>query len=163
MDLRRLRAGEWIAAASGVVLLASLFLPWYAAEGAPGADLTAFQSLAVLDIVLALISALAVLLLVVTATQRVPALGIAMSALVALAGIVAVVLVAIRVADLPDGAAAREWALWAGLAGAVGIGAGGALAMGNERISPPGRHTDATGRPAPPPGEIETIPAPPPR
>ena len=27
MDLRRLRAGEWIAAASGAALLASLFLP----------------------------------------------------------------------------------------------------------------------------------------
>ena len=29
MDLRRLRAGEWIAGVSGVVLLVSLFLPWY--------------------------------------------------------------------------------------------------------------------------------------
>jgi hypothetical protein len=29
MDLRRLRAGEWIVAVSGAALLASLFLPWY--------------------------------------------------------------------------------------------------------------------------------------
>ena len=33
MDLRRLRAGEWVAAASGVALLVSLFLPWYGGAG----------------------------------------------------------------------------------------------------------------------------------
>jgi hypothetical protein len=158
MDLRRLRAGEWIAAASGTVLLLALFLPWYTADA--GHSTIGWESFAVLDIVLALIAASAVALLLVTATQPVPAVPVALAALVAIAGFVATVLVLIRVLDLPDGAAGREWALWLGLAGSLGVLVGGLLATRDERLSPPGRHTDITGRPAPPPPEIEAIPAP---
>jgi hypothetical protein len=156
MDLRRLRAGEWITGASGALLLVSLFLPWY--EGA--ASLSAWETLAVLDIVLALIAAAAVLLVVVTATQPAPGVPVAMASLVALVGLIGLVLVLVRVANLPDGADGREWGLFVGLAGAVGIVAGAFVAMRDERLSPPGRHTDSTGRPAPPPSEIETLPAP---
>jgi peptidoglycan/LPS O-acetylase OafA/YrhL len=155
MDLRRLRAGEWIAAASGVALLVSLFLPWY---GAP--DLTAWEALSAIDVLLAFVAAAGVLLALVTATQRVPAVSIALSALVTLAGLVGVVLVLVRALDLPDGAGGREWALWLGLAGAAGIVVGAVLAMRDERLSEPGGHTDATGRPVPPPAEIERLPAP---
>jgi hypothetical protein len=158
MDLRRLRAGEWVAAASGMVLLLALFLPWYTVD--PGQSTTAWESFAILDIVLALIAVWAVALLLVTATQPVPAVPVALAALVAIAGFVATVLVLIRVLDLPDGAAGREWALWLGLAGSLGVLVGGLLATRDERLSPPGRHTDITGRPAPPPPEIEAIPAP---
>jgi heme A synthase len=158
MDLRRLRAGEWIAAASGAALLLALFLPWYSADA--DATATGWEALAVVDIVLALIAAAAVALLLVTATQRVPAVPVAFDALVALAGLVAVVLVLIRALNLPDGATGREWALWLGLASSLGIVAGGMVATRDERLSPPGRHTDLTGRPAAPPPEIETLPAP---
>lgn len=158
MDLRRLRAGEWIVAASGIVLFLALFLPWYTVDA--DQSTTAWESFAVLDIVLALIAASTALLLVVTASQPVPAVPVALDALVALAGLVATVLVIIRVVDLPDGAAGREWALWLGLGGSLGILTGGMLAMRDERLPPPGRHTDLTGRPAPPPADIETIPAP---
>jgi peptidoglycan biosynthesis protein MviN/MurJ (putative lipid II flippase) len=158
MDLRRLRAGEWIAAASGTVLLLALFLPWYTADAEHST--TGWESFAVLDIVLALIAASAVALLLVTATQPVPAVPVALAALVAIAGFVATVLVLIRVLELPEGAAGREWALWLGLAGSLGVLTGGLLATRDERLSPPGRHTDITGRPAPPPPEIEAIPAP---
>jgi hypothetical protein len=157
MDPRRLRGGEWIAAASGVALLVSLLLPWY---GVGHATLTAWQSLAIVDIVLAVIAASGVLLAIVTAGQAGPAVSIALSGLVTLAGLVGVVLVLIRVLDIPDGAAGREWALWLGLAGAVGLVLGGALAVGDERVLPPGSRTDATGSPAQPPAEIERIPAP---
>ena len=41
MDLRRLRAGEWLAAAAGVALVVSLFLPWYEIGGVdPAHDVT---------------------------------------------------------------------------------------------------------------------------
>jgi hypothetical protein len=156
MDLRRLRAGEWIAAGSGAALLASLFLPWYE-DG--GADLTGWQALGAIDVVVAVVAATAVALLVVTATQRVPAVPVMMDALVTLAGIVAALLVLIRALDLPAGASGRDWALWIGLAGALGIVLGGAVAMRDERLSPPGKNTDATGRPAPPPPEPEPIAA----
>ena len=100
------------------------------------------------------------LLAIVTAAQNVPAVPIAFSALVAIAGLFGVALVLFRVADIPAGASGREWALWLGLAGAVGILAGAALAMRDERLSPPGRYTDLTGRPVAPPAERDPIPAP---
>ena len=173
MDLRRLRIGEWILAASGIALLVSLFLPWYAAAGSAAregwtayapldaaVEMTAWESFPVVDIVLALIAAAAVAVLLITATQAVSAVPIALESLVALGGIAAAVLVLIRALDLPDGAAGREWGIWLGLAGALGIAVGGIVAMRDERLSPPGRHTDHTGRPAPPPGQIESLPAP---
>jgi hypothetical protein len=158
MDLRRLRAGEWIAALSGAGLLASLFLPWY--EDGRGNDVAGWEALAVNDVVLAVIAAAAFALLVVTAWQGVPAVPVAFDALMMLAGLVATVLVLVRVAWLPDPAVSRDWALWLGLAGAAGIALGGWLATRDERLSRPGRTTDATGRPAPPPAEVEPLPAP---
>jgi multisubunit Na+/H+ antiporter MnhB subunit len=128
MDLRRLRAGEWVAAASGVALLVSLFLPWYGPESR-----TAWESLTAIDVLLAFVAASGVLLAIATATHAVPAVPIALSALVTFAGIFGVLLVLFRVLDLPDGATGREWALWLGLAGAVGIVAGAVIAMREER------------------------------
>ena len=51
MDLRRLRAGEWIAGVAGLVLLVALFLPWYGDEAG---SRTGWQSLGALDVVLAI-------------------------------------------------------------------------------------------------------------
>ena len=160
MDLRRLRVGEWITAISGVALLASLFTPWYGTEDAPATS--GFESLAVLDVVLALVAAAAVALLVVTAAQRLPAVPLTFNTLVCLLGLLAVVLVVIRTLDLPDGADAREWGVWLGLAASLGIAVGSLIALRDERLSRPGRPTDLGGAPAPPPSEIETFPAPPP-
>jgi hypothetical protein len=179
MDLRRLRVGEWGAAISGGALLVSLFLPWYSPSAPaefplgpanrhlaipPGREeassMSGWDSLSVLDIVLALIAVTAIALLAVTATQRVPAVTIAFDAVVALLGIYASLLVVLRALNPPDGADGREWGLWLGLAGALGIAIAGTIAMRDERQSPPGKHTDSTGRPAPPPPELEPIPAP---
>ena len=154
MDLRRLRSGEWLAAVSGVALLVSLFLPWYSPA------LSGWESLAAIDVLLALVATSGVLLAIVTAGQGVPAVPIALSALVTFVGLFGIVLVLFRVIDLPDGAGGRDWALWLGLAGTFGIVAGAMRAMGDERLSPAGSHTDLTGRPAPPPAELEPIPPP---
>ena len=157
----------------------SLFLPWYSQSGLaefprgpanrhlampPGLEeaptSTGWESLSVLDVVLALVAIVAIALLVVTATQRVPAVTIALDVVVALLGIYASLLVLLRVLNLPDGADGREWGLWLGLAGALGIAVGATVAMRDERRSPPGRYTDSTGRPAPRPPEPEPIAAP---
>jgi len=166
MDLRRLRAGEWLAAVSGVALLVSLFLPWYGAGEQQGnacvvsygdtiaggavacGDVTGWESLAAIDILLAFVAASGVLLAIVTANQSVPAVPVALSALIALFGAIGVILVLIRLLDIPDWASGREWALWLGLAGSVGIVAGAVLAM-REEI-----------RKGAPRVEIETIAAP---
>jgi hypothetical protein len=150
MDLRRLRTGEWLAALSGVALLASLFLPWYEVGRAGSATATGWESLDVLDILLALVAASGVLLALVTANQRVPAVPVALSALVALVGGLGVILVLIRVLDLPNWAGGREWGLWLALAGAVGIVAGSLLAM-REEIRPSAEAIHIESLPAPRP------------
>ncbi len=158
MDLRRLRAGEWITAISGIALLVSLFSPWYGDEAISASG---FESLAVLDVVLALIAAMAVALLLITAAQGIPAIPLAFNVFLTFAGLLGVLLVLVRVIDLPGGAESRDWGLWLGLAGALGIVAGSLVALRDERPSRPGRRTDLSGSPAPPPAEIEAIPAPP--
>jgi hypothetical protein len=143
MDLRRLGAGEWIAGVGGAALLGSLFAPWYGP-----ASLSAWEALSVLDVLLALVAAGGVLLALVTATQRVAAVPIALGAVVTLAGLVGVVLVLVRLVAIPDVASSREWGAWLGLAGSLGILAGGVLAIRDER--PRGA----------PDARIEFIPAP---
>jgi hypothetical protein len=140
MDVRRLRFADWIAAVSGAVLFVSLFLPWYG-------DASGWEALAVIDLLLALVAAAALVLLLVTATQPVPAVPIALSALVMLAAVVGVLLVLLRVASPPDGADGRDWGLWLALAAALGLAASVWVTMSDERTgaSPP---------------EIEPIPAP---
>ena len=142
MDLRRLRAGEWVAAASGVALLVSLFLPWYSPA------LSAWESLAAIDVLLALVAATGVLLAIVTATQGVPAVPIAFSALVVGVALAGILLVLYRTVDIPDAASGREWALWLGLAGAVGIAVGAWMSMRDERVI------------GSKPVEVESMPAP---
>jgi hypothetical protein len=144
MDLRRLGAGEWLAALSAVALLVSLFLPWYD----PSAS--AWDALGAIDVLLALVAAAGVLLAIVTAAQKVPAVPIALSALVALAGGIGIVLVLFRLADLPDGAIGRDWAIWLGLAGALGIVAGSVIAMRDE-VRPGASVPDIPAMPAPGP------------
>ena len=157
MDLRRLRTGEWIAAVSGAVLLVSLWLPWYSLGVGTA---SAWESLAVVDVLLALVASAGVALLLITATQSVPAVPIAFSVFVTFAGMAAVILVAVRLLNLPEPVDGREWGVWLALAASLGLVAGALVAMRDERLSPPGRHTDQTGRPVPPPPEIETIRAP---
>jgi hypothetical protein len=175
MDLRRLRAGEWIAGVSGLVLLVALFLPWYGGEaGSPppagwtvygpldngAAALTGWQSLGALDIVLAAVALAALAIPVVTAVQRVPAVPLAHQSLTTLVGFLAVLLVLIRVLNMPDWAVEREWGLWVGLAATLGVVSGGLIAMRDERLTRAERHTDLTGVPVAAQREIETLPAP---
>ncbi len=157
MDLRRLRAGEWIAGISGLVLLVALFLPWYSDDAG---SRTGWQSLGALDVVLAIVALSALAIPVVTAVHRVPALPLAHQSLTTLAGLLAVVLVLIRVLNVPDWAVERDWGLLVGLAGTLGIAAGGLIAMRDERLTREGRHTDLTGAPVAAQREIETLPAP---
>ena len=76
MDLRRLRAGEWIAGGAGVALLVALFLPWYG----PG-DVTAWEAFDVIDVLLAALALGAIALVPITASQRTPSMAIAYEAL----------------------------------------------------------------------------------
>jgi hypothetical protein len=155
MDLRRLRVGEWIVGACGVLMLVALFAPWY---GNPSSS--AWEAFTILDVILALVALAALSVPLVTATHRVPAVPLALESLTALFGSIGVVLVLIRVLNLPDDLHGREWGLWLGLVAALGIVAGSLVAMRDERRSPGGRHTDLSGVPVSSPREIESLPAP---
>jgi hypothetical protein len=170
MDLRRLRAGEWIAGVSGLVLLVALFLPWYAPGSFEGvssgtgpvsvAARTGWESLGALDVVLAVVALSALAIPVVTAFHRVPAVPLAHQSLTVLVGGLALLLVLVRVLNMPDWAVEREWGLWVALVATLGITAGALVAMRDERLTSDGRHTDLTGVPVAQQLEVETLPAP---
>jgi hypothetical protein len=153
MDLRRLRTGEWITGASGLLLFLALFLPWYE-------ELSGWEAFSVLDLILVLLALAALSVPVVTAGYRVPAFPLALQSLTALFGMGVLLLVLFRVLNLPGDAHGREWGLWIALAAVLGVIAGALVAMRDERRSPPGRHTDLTGVPVAAPREIESRPAP---
>ena len=154
MDLRRPRAGEWIAGISGLVLLVALFLPWY---GNDAGSRTGWESLGALDVLLALVALSALAIPIVTAFQRVPAVPLALQALTTLVAFLVGLLLLGRVLNMPDWAASREWGLWVALAATLGIVVGGMLAMRDERLTSDGTHTDLTGVPVAQPLEVETV------
>ena len=161
MDLRRLRAGEWIAGVAGLVLLLSLFMPWYEVGGA---DVSAFEAFAIHDVLLAGLAGGGIALVLVTAYQQSPAVTIALDALTTLFAIGISILLVIRVLNMPgdlDAAGAERAAFaWIGLAATFGVLGGALVAMRDERRSKPGQWTDATGAPIDAPPEIEVISSP---
>ena len=162
MALRRLRTGEWITAISGVVHVVSLSQPWYSAGED---DVSAFEAYGVADVLLLLLGLLAVGLLVLTAIQRTAAVGVASDALLTLVAGVVLVVAVLRALNLPGDletiGAERAAFLWVGLAATLGVLVGAVIAMRDERLSKPGRRTDATGVPVDSAPQIEVLPAPP--
>jgi hypothetical protein len=128
LDLRRLRLGEWLAAAGGVLMIVSLFLPWYA--GASG-----YEALSVIDALLTLLALLALALAVLQATRDSPALPVGAGVLTAVFGIVGVLLVVFRLIDAPYAGAEVRAGAWIGLAAAAAIEAAGWLSLDNEYVS----------------------------
>jgi hypothetical protein len=102
--VRRLRAGEWVAGAGGVVLVATL---WSAPP--------------IIAVLLCIAALLAIALAVAQATCRSPALPVALGVVTATAGIVAVPLAAVGGG-------------WLALAGALGVLAGGWLSLRAEGV-----------------------------
>jgi hypothetical protein len=158
MDLRRVRHGEWIAAAGGVTLLASLFMTWYMPFG--GVDplqdldrpLTGFESFDVLDIVLVVIAALAIALAVLQATRDSPAIPVGAGVLTVVFGALGVLLVAYRIVNQPgpNDLVEVQAGAWLGLLAALVVTGGGWRSM---RVEPvPGQ--------ALPPIEDQPLPAP---
>ena len=142
MDLRRLRAGEWLAAAGGALLVASLFMPWYD-------DVSGFEALSVIDILLVLVAAVAFALAILQATQTTPALPVAFGVLTVTIGAIGVLLVLYRLIDAPGDVGGPGAGAWLGLVAAVALTVGGWRSLANEHVShvPPGPEPEL--RPAP--------------
>jgi hypothetical protein len=168
MDLRRLRAGEWILGIGSVLLLVSLFLPWYDGKNIevrsvqPLGDysLTGFEAFTAIDLILAAGALCGLALVVASAMQRVSAVNIAGSAVMGLVAIGLLVLVLFRAARIPDfdveGATfldvTRSEGIWLALAGCLVMLVGSFASMRDERITGDTRSVD--------PATIETLPAP---
>jgi hypothetical protein len=142
--VRRLRLGEWLAGAGGVLMVVSLLLPWYA--GASG-----YEALSVIDVLLTLLALLALSLPVLQAIRDSPALPVGAGVLTIVFGGVGVLLVVFRLIDDPfDGAQVRAGA-WLGLLAALAITAGAWRSIAGEYVEglPPDLEPELRPTPAP--------------
>ena len=132
MSLRRLRAGELLALVGIVLMVVSLFRPWY--EG-PAGQLDAWDTFgpAMALMLAALCAALAMVTSAVT--ERTMALPISTAVWCVLLGVIGVIAAIVRVLERPDGASSLCAGAWLGLAGAVAILAGAWLVIRDERPS----------------------------
>jgi hypothetical protein len=111
MDLRRVRVWEWLTGAAGLVLLVSLFLPWYGLDNVkvggaipfdPTTTATGWESFSVVDVLLALAALGAMALPVVAAMQRTAAVPQSLTALLMFFAVVAAVAAVVRLLNPPD-------------------------------------------------------------
>src|SRR5688572_27555591 len=125
-----MRRAEPVAGVGGILLLVSLFLPWYrlgivetissgGSSSVAGPEFTGWQVLSVIDVLLALLALLAVAVPVVSLAARGPAKPIAVAVLASAFGWVAVVLVLLRLVDSPADGLELRYGAWLALAGAV--------------------------------------------
>jgi hypothetical protein len=125
MQPSRISPSELLAGICGLALLVDLFLPWF-----EGTD--AWEAFTAIDLLLALVGAIAVALPLISAGNSKPDAPITATALTTLGGIVATLLVLFRLLD-PPGAAPREIGLYLGLLAAVGVAVAAWRAMADER------------------------------
>ena len=155
--MERLRAGEWIAGAGGVALIASLFLHWYGLdfpdESLTGlvpegvsTEATGWQAFGVLDVVLVALALVPLALVVLQATRESPSVPVAFSVFSVLAGLLATLLILIRLIDQPgpNELVAVEAGAWLGLVAAILVAIGGWRSLRAEDIAgvalPPVEH-----------------------
>jgi carbon starvation protein CstA len=147
MRLDRLRPGEWIAAAGGLALLVTLFLPWF--EDPSGESVTAWSAFGITDVVLALLGAAAIGYLVLVAASPTTALPTAINVLLVAFAAVALLLVLFRTLINQPGDDGFELGALLGLAATIVTLAGAWHALADESspgvtVSPP------PAQPAPP-------------
>jgi hypothetical protein len=149
----------------GALLVASLFLPWYrACPGGECADRPAFsawEALAVIDLVLLVAGLVAVVALVLTLAHRAPAVPLALTstgAVVALAAAVCALVRLIFVPGLPGGSeqveTARLLGAWLGTGVAAGLPTAMLASMRDERTPAPPRSVEEQAR------AVRTLPLP---
>jgi hypothetical protein len=143
MPLHPPRATEILAGAFAALLILSLFLPWYRASDAasgcapgqadcPRATATAFESFAVLDIVLLLVGIGGIALMVLEMTQETPAVPLAWAGLLTPAALVAFGLVVWRTLAPPGGEGDEPVFALLGLVASGGLLAATLLSMRSE-------------------------------
>jgi hypothetical protein len=150
--MRKVRAGDVVAAAAGVLLAIAMFLPWYGVRGR-AASLDAWGAFSIVDLVLALLAVLAIGMLVLQLVGRGPAAPVALGVITGTLSLVAFVLVAYRILNQPgpnDLVTVRAGA-WLGLVATAAIAFGTWLSLSDERprpVDPPAPEPERRATPA---------------
>jgi hypothetical protein len=167
MKLNPPRAPEILAGAFAALLILSLFLPWYRASDSasgcppgqpdcPRPTASAFESFAVLDIVLLLVAVGGIALMFLEMTQETPAVPVAWAGLLVPAALVAFGLVLWRTLAPPGGTTDEPVFALLGLVASGGLFAATLLSMRSESYgwrSQPGEPRLPDPLPAPSAGE----------
>jgi len=132
MSLKRIRAGELLALVGAILVVVSLFEPWYQS---PSGNLDAWSTFGPAVVLLILAAGAAIVLFVATVTERSTALPVAAGVWTVLLGLIAVIAAVVRLLERPDHASSLCAGAWLGFVGAVAILLGAWQSMRDERTS----------------------------
>jgi hypothetical protein len=151
MDTSRLTTGDMIAGVGGIVLLISLFLPWYGvsidvANVSVSDSGTGWETLDFIDIVLFLVSVAAIGVVAARAAGQLP---VEVSGAVVLLGLggLAVLLVLYRIIDIPADDVPAEVDLSRKIGIFIALAGSAAIAYGGWRTNTEAPETGAPARP----------------
>ena len=142
--MRRVRIGEVVAGAAGVVLLASMFLDWYSVSPASvlGAGdeqgVSAWGAFSVVDLFLALVALLGIALALSQVVGRGPTLPVAIGVITTTLSLAGSLLLLYRILNQPgpNEVIGVEAGAWIGLVACLGVFVGGWLSLSDERPRP---------------------------
>jgi hypothetical protein len=158
--MRRVRIGELVAGAAGVVLLASMFLDWYSVTpellvggvDKPASGVNAWGAFSIVDLLLALVALLGIALAASQVVGRGPALPVALAVVTTTIALAGSLLLLYRIINQPgpNEVISVDAGAWIGLAAGVAVFLGAWLSLSDERPRPAD----------PPPPEPERRPTP---
>lgn len=157
MDLNKLTLGEKVIAASGIVFLISMFLPWWGLFGYSNTGWDYFLTgILPLLIIIVMVGQIA---LAKFSTTELPKPPLPWNQIHLIAGAVVAVLLILRVLiTSSEGSGGfevdleREWGLWVALLSAIGVGVGGFLKSKDpEDVYSGPSYGGGPGAPPPPP------------
>ena len=133
--------GEWLAGASGALMIVALFLPWYTAGGH---SVNAWQSMALDDVILFVAAVLAIAAAFAVSLRRLTNLSVAITSLALLPAAVGLVVTVWRlISPAPAVDVSLGVGAWLGLLAAIGIMVGAWAGANDEG---PGRRGGAAER-----------------
>ncbi|HEX8648210.1 MAG TPA: hypothetical protein VF715_15050 [Thermoleophilaceae bacterium] len=160
MDVRRLRIWEWLTGLAGLALLLLLFVEWYELGVDRSVGVNAWESFAVLDVVLAIVALMAIAVAVMAAVHNTPAVSLAIASLLLTIGTLTFIALAVRAIfeptidfegiELSDEYVTRSIGLWLGLATTALLTLGSFGCMRDERF-PRAARADVPVETLPPP------------